>query len=157
MIGGLLLLAWALVATVVAVRTRAALVAEIAARARLADSFSRHFSPQVAELLARHGPSALAAGRREVSILFADLSGFTRYAETHAAEAVVATVGQYLDELSRVALQRGGTIDKFMGDEVMVLFNAPLPQPDHAARAFATARDMQLVTVLLNDARHAAG
>ncbi|MFZ5481542.1 MAG: adenylate/guanylate cyclase domain-containing protein [Myxococcota bacterium] len=139
-------------------RTRELAAARRAAEDRgdaLARALARHVSPQVAEVLARGG--SLWTGRREVTVLFADLSGFTRYAEQVSAEAAVATLGTYLAELTGVALAGGGTLDKFMGDEVMVVFNAPVEQPDHAARALATARDMQLAMRLLNGERAAMG
>ncbi len=129
----------------------------LAAREREADwlsrTFSRYFSPQVASLLMEQGQGALATGRREITVLFADLSGFTRFSEQASAEVVVTTLGEYLDELCRVALRHDGTLDKFMGDEIMVVFNAPASQADHARRAMACARDMQLVTELLNQER----
>jgi class 3 adenylate cyclase len=123
----------------------------------LSSTFSRYFSPQVADLLAAQGQAALATGRRELSVLFADLSGFTRFTELSSAELVVGTLDEYLDELCRVALQHDGTLDKFMGDEVMVVWNAPTDQPDHARRALACARDMMLVTQLLNAERGLRG
>jgi class 3 adenylate cyclase len=119
----------------------------------LSATFSRYFSPQVARLIAERGQGALVSGRREVSVLFADLAGFTRYSERHPAEVVASTLAAYLDELARVALMHDGTIDKFMGDEIMVVFNAPADQPDHARRALACARDMQLVVALLDTER----
>lgn len=119
----------------------------------LSSTFSRYFSPQVARVIAEGGQGALVTGRREVSVLFADLAGFTRYSEIHSAEVVAATLAAYLDELARVALMHDGTIDKFMGDEIMVVFNAPADQPDHARRALACARDMQIVITLLGNER----
>jgi adenylate cyclase len=123
----------------------------------LSETFSRYFSPQVAGLLTRRGRAALATGRREVTVLFADLAGFTRYSEGEDAETVVRTLADYLDELCRVALGADGMIDKFMGDEIMVVFNAPEEQPDHAARALRVARDMLVVVALLNDERARLG
>ena len=123
----------------------------------LPETFSRYFSPQVAGLLTRRGRAALATGRREVTVLFADLAGFTRYSEGEDAETVVRTLADYLDELCRVALGADGMIDKFMGDEIMVVFNAPGEQADHAARGLRVARDMLLVVDLLNDERARLG
>ncbi|MBM4390689.1 MAG: adenylate/guanylate cyclase domain-containing protein [Deltaproteobacteria bacterium] len=117
-------------------------------------ALERYFAPQVARVLREQGPAALASTRREISILFGDLVGFTRFSETASAEECVATLTHYLDELVRVAMQHDGTIDKFMGDEIMVLFSAPLPQLDHADRALTCARDMQLVIHLLNAERN---
>lgn len=124
---------------------------------RLSGTFSRYFSPQIAQLLAAQGQSALATGRRDVSVLFADLSGFTRFTEGNPAEVVVGALGEYLDELCRVALHHDGTLDKFMGDEVMVVWSAPVAQPDHARRALACARDMLLVVEILNQERALRG
>lgn len=116
-------------------------------------ALERYFAPQVARVLREQGPAALASTRREISVVFGDLVGFTRFSETETAESCVATLTHYLDELVRVTLQHDGTVDKFMGDEIMVLFSAPLPQLDHAARALACARDMQLVIHMLNTER----
>lgn len=118
-----------------------------------ARTLSRYVSPQVAKVLKEQGPGALSSTRREITVLFADLTGFTHFSETTSAEDCVATLTHYLDELVRVALAHDGTIDKFMGDEIMVLFGAPLAQVDHASRALACARDMQLVIGLLNAER----
>ena len=120
-------------------------------------TYARYFSPQVARLISERGHAALATGRRDVSVLFGDLSGFTRYSERHSAEMVVATLAAYLDELARVALLHDGTIDKYMGDEIMVVWNAPMDQADHARRALHCARDMQIVVDLLNAERERRG
>ncbi|GDX83488.1 hypothetical protein LBMAG42_52990 [Deltaproteobacteria bacterium] len=114
---------------------------------------ARYFSPQVAKLILERGPDALVTAKREVTVLFADLSGFTRFSEVATAEETVSTLTHYLDELVRVAHSNDGTIDKFMGDEVMVLFGAPIPTEDHASRAVKCARDMQVVVGLLNAER----
>lgn len=117
------------------------------------DALARYFSVKVTQVLREQGADALRPVRREISVLFADLNGFTRYSEVASAEESVVTLTHYLDELVRVAHLHDGTVDKFMGDEVMVLFGAPLEQPDHAIRAIACARDMQVVVGLLNTER----
>ncbi len=117
------------------------------------DALARYFSAKVIQVLREQGADALRPVRREISVLFADLNGFTRYSEITAAEESVVTLTHYLDELVRVAHVHDGTVDKFMGDEVMVLFGAPLEQPDHAMRAIACARDMTVVVGLLNTER----
>lgn len=122
-------------------------------RHRVDPAFARYFSANVLALLEERGSDALVPQRREISVLFADLNGFTRYSEVATAEEAVGTLTHYLDELVRVAHVHDGTIDKFMGDEIMVLFGAPLDQPDHATRAIACARDMQVVVGLLNAER----
>lgn len=120
---------------------------------RMDPGFARYFSPQVARLLTERGAAALQATRREVTVLFADLSGFTRFSEVASADEAVSTLTHYLDELVRVAHVNDGTVDKFMGDEVMILFGAPIPTQDHAVRAMKCARDMQVVVGLLNAER----
>jgi len=120
-------------------------------------NFAQYFSPKVAELLSGLGPGALAEGRREISVIFADLSGFTRFSEKATADAVVDTLQEYFDELTQVVFRNEGSVDKYIGDEMMVVFNAPTNQPDHAVRAMNTVRDMQTVIRLLNTHREARG
>ncbi len=120
---------------------------------RIDPALQKYFGPQVSRVLTEKGPHALEPQRREITVLFADLSGFTRYSEVVSADEAVGTLTHYLDELVRLAHVHGGTVDKFMGDEIMVLFGAPTPQHDHATRAIACARDMQVVVSLLNAER----
>jgi class 3 adenylate cyclase len=124
---------------------------------QIAPALQKYFGPQVSRVLSEQGPQALSPQRREITVLFADLSGFTRYSEVVSAEEAVATLTHYLDELVRLANVHGGTVDKFMGDEIMVLFGAPVAQADHAPRAVACARDMQVVVSLVNAERARRG
>jgi adenylate cyclase len=84
---------------------------------------------------------------REMTFLFTDLEGFTRFTETIAPERLVATLNSYLDGLCRIATRHGGTIDKIVGDAVHVMFNAPVHQPDHASRALAAAFEMRQFSI----------
>ncbi len=94
----------------------------------------------VARRLRADADRPVAGGaRRRISVLFADLRGFTRHAEDHDPEALLQTLNRYLGIATEVVTQFGGTIDKFMGDGMMVLFNAPEDQPDHASRAVRAA------------------
>lgn len=120
-------------------------------------ALQKYFGPQVSRVLSEQGPQALSPQRREITVLFADLSGFTRYSEVVSAEEAVATLTHYLDELVRLANVHGGNVDKFMGDEIMVLFGAPVAQGDHAQRAVSCARDMQVVVSLVNAERSRRG
>lgn len=81
--------------------------------------------------------------RRQVSVLIADIRGFTALADDHPAHVVVQMLNRYLGLMIDIALRYGGAIDKLMGDAVMVVFGAPEPQPDHAQRALACAVEMQ--------------
>jgi adenylate cyclase len=104
----------------------------------------RYLAGPVVEELIRD-PSRLRLGgeKREVTVLFFDVAGFTPLAEQMAPDELVAFVNQYSDMLVEAVFRNGGTLDKFIGDAVMAYFGAPIEQPDHAARACKAAVDMQ--------------
>ncbi len=96
-----------------------------------------YLSPQLAARL-REEPEAAALGgqEREVSVLFADLQGFTAFSERHAPSDVLAMLNSYWAQTVPVVLgEHGGMIERFAGDAIMVVFNAAANQPDHALRA----------------------
>jgi adenylate cyclase len=112
-------------------------------RIRTRDVFSRFVPEQVVdEVLARTGGEVLGGVRREATVLFSDLRGFTTFSETRPPEQVVETLNHYLGEMSDAILGCGGTLISYMGDGIMAVFGAPLEQPDHADRALAAAREM---------------
>ncbi len=106
-------------------------------------AFSRYISRSVMEEILKD-PSKLKLGgeERELTLLFADIRGFTPYTEKHAPEEVVAILNEYLEEMSRIVLAHDGTLDKYVGDEIVVIFGAPCPQEDHAVRAVAASLEM---------------
>jgi PAS domain S-box-containing protein len=98
----------------------------------------RMVSPAVIEQI---DPDSLQIGgkRVDVTILFADIRGFTSYSEQQSPEELVAVLNRYLAAGAEAVLAQAGTVDKFLGDAVMAWFNAPLPQPDHTLRAVRAA------------------
>jgi PAS domain S-box-containing protein len=108
------------------------------------DMFKRYVSPAVVDRLPAD-PSELALGgqRQEVTILFADIRGFTTFSEKLAPEELVDILNEYLSIAASSILMYEGTLDKFMGDAVMGIFNAPLDQKDHVLRAVRAATAMQ--------------
>lgn len=102
------------------------------------------FAPQVAALLSSdEGESLLAGHRREITALFSDLRGFTAFAETADPEEVLGVLRQYHTAVGQVAVANGGTVEHFAGDGMMVFFNDPVPDPDHAATAVGTGVQMR--------------
>jgi PAS domain S-box-containing protein len=100
--------------------------------------FERMVSPAVIQQL---DPNGLELGGRRVNItvLFADIRGFTSYSETQSPERLVSVLNRYLAAAAEAVLEEEGTVDKFLGDAVMAWFNAPIPQEDHTMRAVRAA------------------
>ena len=114
-------------------------------RRQLRRVLGRSLDPRVLErLLATPNVDMLEGERAMISVLYADLRGSTNLAERTEPETLVGFVNDYLGAMTEVLLSHHGTLDKFVGDEVMALFNAPLPQPDHALRAVRVGLAMQV-------------
>jgi adenylate cyclase len=114
-------------------------------RRKVERMFGQYVDPRVVEQLAAKGSvdEIMRGGeRRELTLLFVDIRGFTAMSEAMAAEGVVNLVQVYLDELSQLIFKWDGTIDKFVGDEIVALWNAPVAQPDHALLAMRCAYDL---------------
>ncbi len=113
-------------------------------RRRLRQVLGRSVDPNVLEqLLARPDVDLLKGERTLLTVLYADLRGSTALAEHLEPEVLVEFLNDYLGQMTEVVLAHKGTLDKFVGDEVMALFGAPLPQPDHALRAVRAGLKMQ--------------
>lgn len=111
---------------------------------QLNELFHGYLAPQVASTLLDDPQNAQLGGqRRDVTVLFADLSGFTGLSERIPPEELLELLNACLGVATDAILEYGGTIDKYMGDAVMALFNAPQDQPDHAWRAMRAAVAMQ--------------
>jgi PAS domain S-box-containing protein len=100
--------------------------------------FERMVSPAV---IGQLDPDKLHLGgdKSEITVLFADIRGFTRFSEQVSPETLVSVLNRYLAAAADAILAQEGTIDKFLGDAVMAWFNAPIPQEDHALRAVRAA------------------
>lgn len=116
------------------------------ARRRIYDLFGRYVPRAVvAELVEKPVREALELGgvTREISVLFADIRGFTAFSEQFSAEEVLRRLNILLGVMVGCVFRHEGTVDKYIGDAIMVVFNAPLDQPDHVERAVRTALEMQ--------------
>ncbi|MFN3260302.1 MAG: CHASE2 domain-containing protein [Pikeienuella sp.] len=109
-------------------------------RRRLREAFGRFVSPEIVRRIeAEPGALRLGGERRVVTCVFTDVAGFTSICEGMAPEALSDMLNRYLGGASRIFIEHGGTLDKFVGDAVVGFFNAPVDQPDHAARAIRMA------------------
>jgi PAS domain S-box-containing protein len=114
--------------------------------------FQRYLSPTVIERLP-DDPGELELGgiRQQVACLFADLRGFVNFSMRHPPESLVETLNEYLGVGATAILDEEGTLDKFVGDEVVAFFNAPLPQDDYALRAVRAALAIRERTLQLHE------
>ena len=104
----------------------------------------RFFSPQLAELIVTGGADdPLKTHRREVTVAFLDLRGFTAFAETSEPEEVMGVLREYHAEMGKLILDHEGTLERFTGDGMMIFFNDPVPVPNPAERAVRMALAMR--------------
>jgi adenylate cyclase len=100
------------------------------------NAFQQYLSPAVIEQLIQH-PERLRLGgeRRELSVFFSDIQGFTTVSEKLTPEELTSLLNEYLSEMTDIIQEEGGTIDKYEGDAIIAFWNAPLDLEDHAERA----------------------
>ncbi len=107
-------------------------------------AFSRYVSPEiVGELLRNPEKLTLGGEKKELTILFSDIRGFTSFSENMDAKDLSSFLNKYLAEMTRLVFENRGTLDKYIGDAVMVFWGAPVENPKHAADALWTALKMQ--------------
>ncbi|MDM0017807.1 adenylate/guanylate cyclase domain-containing protein [Variovorax saccharolyticus] len=126
-------------------------VAESVTQLERVGQLKRFFSPQLAEaILAGGADDPLRSHRREITVVFLDLRGFTAFTETADPEEVMAVLAQYHAAMGRLVLDHEGTLERFSGDGMMIFFNDPQPVADAPARALRMAVQMQREMVALS-------
>jgi len=122
------------------------------------ERFRRLLSPAIAEQVLSGQLEVTKGGElRETTILFADIRGFTSMSESHEPEIVVDALNEYFERMVEIAFRYEGTLDKFIGDEMMVLFGSPVAHDDDADRAVRAALEMQGALSDLNERHEAQG
>lgn len=115
--------------------------------------FSKYVSPQVMSEIVKNPEKALEnlkGGKKNLTVLFADLQGFTRQFENADPELMVSQLNEYFDVMTDIILAHDGTYDKYMGDSIMAFFGAPADIPNHAEKACLAAAEMQRALHQLN-------
>jgi adenylate cyclase len=114
-------------------------------RRRITGIFGRYVAPQVVDQILKEGEEGLKLGgtRKEISVLFVDIRGFTPLSEKVEPEEVVGILNSYLNLTAKSIFDNEGTLDKFIGDATMAIFNAPLDLADHEFKAVKAAWAMK--------------
>lgn len=134
-------------------------IGHVEQRARqIKKTFQRFVSESVVEEMLRHPERVKLGGeRRQMTVLFSDIRGFTSISETLDSEALVSLLNEFFTPMTRLVLAHGGTLDKYMGDALMAFFGAPVAQTDHALRACGAALAMRAELGRLNAHWHERG
>lgn len=120
-------------------------------RRELKKAFGHYVGEEVLdELLAAPGALSLGGERRRLSVLFSDIRDFTTFSESLPPDRLVQVLNTYLSPMTRAVLDRGGMLDKYIGDAVMAVFGAPLKRDNHAEQALSCALDMHAALEALN-------
>src|SRR5262249_58013516 len=116
----------------------------------------RYGAPEVAKTLPESSEGLKFGGeKREITVLMSDLRGYTRFAEQGDPAWVMELLNDFLARMTDIIIAYGGTINEFIGDAIFAVYGAPIPHPDHAERAAASALAMQRTMAELNQ-EHAA-
>lgn len=116
---------------------------DISQEKRLKTTMYRYMTQELAEQLLADGSAKMGGDRKEVSVLFSDIRGYTSLSEVLSAEDVVSMLNEYFETMVESVLNHKGTLDKYIGDAIMAVFGTPLALPDHAWLAVQTAIDMR--------------
>lgn len=117
---------------------------EIMRRRKVTNAFKKYVAPQVVEEISKQGDYKIVLGgeNRHIAVLFVDIRGFTPMSESLQPEQVVEILNEYLSLTTSAIFKNGGTLDKFIGDATMAVFNAPFDLDDYIYRAVCTALDI---------------
>lgn len=128
-------------------------ILELAERKRVTSIFGRYVAPQVVSQILEQGEEGLKLGgtRKDITVVFVDIRGFTTLSESVEPEEIVAILNEYLNLTANCIFEHGGTLDKFIGDATMAIFNAPLPLEDHEMQAVKTAWAMKQGSIALEE------
>ena len=117
---------------------------DISKEAKIKNTFKRYVSDHVVEQLLNDDTKLKLGGeRKDITVLFSDLRGFTSMSEKMTPEEVVTTLNEYFTEMIGIIFRNGGTLDKIVGDELMAVFGTPISAPDDTIRAVKAAIEMR--------------
>lgn len=119
-------------------------LAEVTRRKKVVSAFKKYVAPQVVEEISKQKDFKIVLGgeNRNIAVLFVDIRGFTPMSESLEPEQVVGILNEYLQLTTQSVFNNGGTLDKFIGDATMAIFNAPFDLEDYVYKAVCTARDI---------------
>lgn len=139
-------------------QVRGALVVmeDISDEKRLKSTMYRYMTQELAEELLKLDDAKLGGDRKEVSILFSDIRGYTTLTENLEAEEVVSMLNEYFESMVEAIFAHKGTLDKYIGDAIMAVFGSPLPLKEHAWMALQTSLEMRSRLQEFNAHRYAA-
>jgi len=109
----------------------------------LRQSFEAYLPPTIVKRMLANPESVFAGQKKELTILFSDIKSFTTYSSTMTPDQIQKMLNEYFEAMVNIVFKYEGTVDKYIGDGLMVFFGAPEPQPDHAVRCVKAAIDMQ--------------